>query len=221
MRAWILVAQLAAISTLMGCGIAAGRYHGRAPRNAGGPASATEPSPSTGPSAGPSTGPSATPSRRGFSVGLTPGFGHLALSSGPTSVAHTGAFVRIYAEAIHRLSSGNGLALEAGLGGSRFEKPLQLREDPGDDSMMYAAGDATLKYVYSPGMRAQFSIGAGAHLGRAGDTSTIGVRAAIGLSTKLATFGTRLLLLRIDGGVVRGTNDFNLTVLHGGFVLAF
>jgi hypothetical protein len=209
MRTWNSIAVLVALS---GCGIAAGKFNGKPKTDA-----------TTSPDAPPTKSfGSGVCGKCGFAAGALPGVGHLSIVYSNTNIENTGPFVRLFVESIYRLASGNGLALEVGFAGTQFDRPEIVMTGPDDtDPMRYLAADAVFKYVYAPNTRVQFSIGGGGHLGSVGGESALGARAVLGLQSRLFAMGGTSVLLRFDGNVARGSNEFTQSSLYGGFVLAF
>lgn len=212
-------ARLVLLALATGCSIAAGPFSGSAPRVSGGGGYGTA-------SIGPSS-PS-TPGKHvgaficancGYGVGTMPGYGHLKINRGGDYAEITDVNLDVYIEWLFRFSSVANIAINTVFQLDSLPDPPSAPGDQGE--VDFIAIRPTVNWNIMAGANTRFWIGAGYLIGGVGGTSANGGAAVVGGQTKIGSVGFARVLLRVEGSLARGANEFEQEWVNAGFVLWF
>lgn len=213
-------AAVAIALALAGCSIAAGPFGGSAPRVAGGGGYATA---SVGPSSPSSPGKHVGAficANCGYGIGTMPGYGHLKIKRSDTEYGEiTDVNLDVYIEWLFRFTPRVNISIATVFQVDSVTEPPSA---PGDQKEAdFTSIRPTVNWNVLAGPWTRFWVGGGYLIGGVGGTSANGAAGVLGAQTKIGSLGFARLMLRVEGSIARGANEFQQEWVNAGFVLWF
>jgi hypothetical protein len=197
-----------------GCALAAGPFGGAGPAMSGGGGYATT---TVGPSSPSNSGQPKVGAficaNCGYGVGTAPGYGLTSVTRNGRTLEITDVNLRVWFEWVFRFHPKVNISLASAFELDTLQEPDGLTGMPKD--VDYNAFAPTVNYNIMLGPKSRMWFGGGYMVGGVGGTSTNGFKAVAGIQRQIAHY----VILRFEGSLGRGANDFEQEWINGGFVL--